>query len=130
MVSMNPEEASEQIEKDLREKDAQQELFQKRVIIIGELHTERALWANKFGQLKSLSITQNEELSDEYDSKLKDLESRISEISQEITDFKPESIEELEQFKEEIEVKFKALEPTYNELMEANSSSDSDQKSD
>ena len=127
---MTPEDASEQIEQDLREKDAQQELFQKRVIIIGELHTERALWANKFGQLKSLSITQNDELSEGYNSKLKQLESKISEISKEITAFKPESIEELENFQEKILGEFKAIEPTYEELVEANSENDPDQPKD
>lgn len=127
---MTPKDASEQIEQDLKEKDAQQELFQKRVIIIGELHTERALWANKFGSLKSLSITQNDELSEGYNSKLKKLESKISEISKEITDFKPESIEELENFQKKILGEFKALEPTYEELVEANSETDTDQQKD
>ncbi len=117
---MTPEDASEQIEKDMQAKEAQQELFQKRVLIIGELHTERALWANKIGQLKTLSITQHDELSNTYNDKLVALEGRIGSISRQITDFKPESIPELEDFQYHIQKQFKELDDLYAELERMN----------
>lgn len=120
IVRMTPEEASEQIEKDLQAKEAQQELFQKRVLIIGELHTERALWANKIGQLKSFSITQHDELSNTYNEKLISLEEKIGNISKQITDFKPQSIDELENFQTRIQEQFKELDSLYGELERMN----------
>jgi len=113
---MTSEDPSKQIEKNLEQKDARQELFQQRVIIIGELHTQRAVWANKIGQLKSLSITQTNEMAEHFQEKLESLESLMSEISTSITDFSPESIQALKDFKSATEDKFKELEKLYLEL--------------
>lgn len=126
---MSNEDPAEQIEKDLQEKEAKQKLFQEKVVIIGELHTERALWANRIGQLKSLSITQTNELDEGYEDRLKALESQIAEISKEITDFKPDTLDELNAFKDKTRKRFGQLEKDYQELekQEAEANPDGDQ---
>ncbi len=111
---MDPEKFDEKLQKEMAEKERKQDLFQQRVLVIGELHTQRAIWANQIGQLKSMATTQADSLSDDYRERLKNLERRITEISEAITEFSPKSVDDLMQFKEKIENKFSELREYYD----------------
>ncbi|MGJ3241407.1 MAG: hypothetical protein ACFE0O_00400 [Opitutales bacterium] len=89
------------------------DLFQRKVVVIGELHTQRALWANMLGDLKSEILTQQKERSQAFKDAVGKLDEQLSELSQRITDFKPNSIEELEAFAEEMRGVFSDMTLTY-----------------
>jgi hypothetical protein len=88
-------------------------LFQRKVVVIGELHTQRALWANMLGDLKSEIRTQQVERSQAFKDAVEKLDKQLVELSQRITDFQPASIEELESFAEEARGTFSDMTLTY-----------------
>ncbi|MEM0966850.1 MAG: hypothetical protein AAGJ81_11930 [Verrucomicrobiota bacterium] len=104
------EEDVKELEENLREKESQQELFQRKVFVIGELHTRRALLANRVGRVKSESMMRYDDLEHEARVEAEGLGKEMAGISKSISDFRPESLADLDSFREETSKRFDAVE--------------------
>jgi len=89
---------AEKLKESMEARAPQQELFEKKVFMIGELHTRRALLANRVGRLKSESMMDENCEDDIARNEALDLEKEMSGISKSITDFRPENLDELKDF--------------------------------
>ncbi len=92
-----------------------QELFTRKVVIIGDLQTKRALWANRVGQLKSGMLIAEVDDPPVGKETIEDLEERVSELSKKITGFKGQDIEALERLQKEAEDEFASMEAALGE---------------
>lgn len=103
-------EEAEKLKESMEARAPQQELFEKKVFKIGELHTRRALLANRVGRLKSESMMDENCEDDIARNEALDLEKEMSGISKSITDFRPKDVEELEAFHKETTKSMDAVE--------------------
>jgi len=103
-------------------KQERDELFQKRVQIVGDLHTQRALWANRVGELKSQANIHRQQHNETFEDLVRRTEEAIGEISKEITEFSPQSVDDLERFKSEIEERFERVGELYQQAYDEESS--------
>jgi len=97
------ESVEEELKENLREKESRQKLFEKKVFLIGELHTRRALLANRVGRVKSESMMTPDDVEDGAKQEALAIEEEMAGISESITDFRPESLGDLDSFRSEIE---------------------------
>ncbi|MFP4352898.1 MAG: hypothetical protein ACLFRP_08045 [Puniceicoccaceae bacterium] len=104
------DEETEELEKNIRERASRQELFEKKVGWIGELHTRRALLANRIGRMKSESMMRHDDVEHEARKEAGVLEEEMAGISKSITDFRPDSLGDLESFRKETHDRFDAVE--------------------
>lgn len=104
------DEEVEELKENLREKESQQELFEKKVFLIGELHTRRALLANRLGRVKSESMMRYDDVDHEARKEAGALEEEMAGISESITDFRPEGLGDLDSFRDEILKRFDTVE--------------------
>jgi hypothetical protein len=93
--------------------ESRSDLFTAKVSVIGELHTERATWANKLGELKSQAMINSGDIKEDFKVRVADIEKTLSKISSDITAFSPASTDELEKFRGAIKERFAALESLY-----------------
>ncbi len=104
------ENVEEELQENIREKESRQELFEKKVFLIGELHTRRALLANRLGRVKSESMMRHDDVEHEARKEASTIEEEMAGISKSITDFRPETLVDLEKFREEIFTRFDTVE--------------------
>ena len=105
---MEPDETPQkEIEENLGARASEQELFKNKVAVMGELHTRRALLANRLGRVKSEAMMlAGKESPHEVSEDLPSLEEELSAISHEITEFSPDSQPSLEEFQARITRRF------------------------
>jgi len=104
------DEETKELEKNIRARESRQELFEKKVGLIGELHTRRALLANRLGRVKSEAMMRQEDVEHDPREEAAVLEKEMAGISESITDFRPDSIEDLESFRKETQDRFDTVE--------------------
>ncbi len=104
---------TEKLRQNVEATESKHELFQRKVSMVGELHTERAFMANRIGGLKSEARITHDDLGDDIEGRIKKLETSLKEISKDISDFSPDSIEELEEFCKKTKERFKELEDLF-----------------
>lgn len=104
------DEETNELEENIRERESRQKLFEKKVGLIGELHTRRALLANRLGRVKSESMMRYNDVENEARKEALALEGEMAGISESITDFRPESLEDLEAFRKETHKRFDTVE--------------------
>ncbi|MBC2603112.1 hypothetical protein [Puniceicoccus vermicola] len=92
------DEEVKELQENLKEKESQQELFEKKVFLIGELHTRRALLANRLGRVKSESMMRHDDVEHEARKEAEELGEEMAGISKSITDFRPKSLDDLKSF--------------------------------
>jgi len=109
------ENVEEELRENIREKESRQELFEKKVFLIGELHTRRALLANRLGRVKSESMMKHDDVEHEARKKAGSMEEEMAGISESITDFRPDSLADLDQFRAEIGQRFDTVGAKINE---------------
>ena len=103
---MKEEEEINKLEKNLQKRASQQELFEKKVFLIGELHARRALLANRLGRVKSECLMRHNDEEHEARKEALAMEEEMAGISSSITDFRPESIEDLKSFQKTTHLRF------------------------
>jgi len=103
------EAAINELKANVREQETREALFQQKVITIGELHTRRALLANRIGAIKSENIIHRGKSGDDGKNPTTEVEKTMREISKSITDFSPSTMEELETFKAKIVQRFESV---------------------
>jgi archaellum component FlaC len=105
---MEPDQSNQkEIEENLDARASEQKLFENKVAIMGELHTRRALLANRLGRVKSEAMMlAGKESPHEVSEDLPSLEEELSAISHEITEFSPDSQTSLEEFQARITRRF------------------------
>ncbi len=104
------EEEVKELQENLKKKESQQELFEKKVFLIGELHTRRALLANRLGRVKSESMMRHDDVEHEARKEALDIGEEMADISESITDFRPETLEDLENFRDKTQKWFDEVE--------------------
>jgi len=103
-------EEADKIKENMEARAPRQELFEKKVFLIGELHTRRALMANRVGRLKSESMMDENCEDDIARNEALDLEKEMSGISKSITDFRPKNMDELKEFHQQTKDSMDAVE--------------------
>lgn len=104
------ENVEEELQENIRKKESRQELFEKKVFLIGELHTRRALLANRLGRVKSESMMRHDDVEHEARKEAASIEDEMAGISESITDFRPKTLQDLDDFRAEIEHRFETVE--------------------
>ena len=104
------DEEVKELQENIKEKESQQELFEKKVFLIGELHTRRALLANRLGRVKSEAMMRYDDMEHVARKKAVTLGEEMAEISKSITDFRPQTLADLKSFQEETHSRFDAIE--------------------
>lgn len=104
------EDEVKELQENLKKKESQQELFEKKVFLIGELHTRRALLANRLGRVKSESMMRYNDIEHEARKEAVELGDEMAGISKSITDFRPKALSELESFQKETHERFDRIE--------------------
>lgn len=99
-----------ELKENLEKQKSRQELFEKKVGLIGELHTRRALLANRIGRVKSESMMRHDDVEHEARKEAGSIEEEMAGVSKSITEFCPESLEDLENFRKEIHERCDAVE--------------------
>jgi len=100
------DEEVQELQENLRKKESQQELFEKKVFLIGELHTRRALLANRMGRVKSESMMRYNDVEHEARKQADKIGKEMAGISKSITDFRPKTLDDLKSFQAEIHERF------------------------
>jgi len=104
------DEEVKELQENLREKESRQELLEKKVFLIGELHTRRALLANRLGRVKSESMMRYDDIEHEARKQADEIGKEMAGISESITDFRAESISGMAEFQKDIHRRFDAAE--------------------
>jgi len=104
------DEEVKELQENLKKKESQQELFEKKVFLIGELHTRRALLANRLGRVKSESMMRYDDVEHEARKEADKIGEEMAGISESITDFRPKSLADLKDFQKEIHGRFDDVE--------------------
>ncbi len=99
-------EALRELEANVRDQEARESLFQEKVLLIGRLHTRRALLANRVGALKSEAAMKGDRFDDASRERIMEIERTMRSISKDITDFSPSRVDELKVFESEIGTRF------------------------
>ncbi len=111
------EKETDKVTKDLNAEVEKQEdnatLFLEKVTVIGELHTERAILANKLGELKSQAMIHRDEDNQDFEDLVKEIEETMRGISSDITDFSPKTLADLSEFKTATKARFQEVGKLY-----------------
>tara|TARA_R100000027_G_scaffold9275_4_gene6683 strand:- start:13351 stop:13701 length:351 start_codon:yes stop_codon:yes gene_type:complete len=99
-----------ELQENLKKKESQQELFEKKVFLIGELHTRRALLANRLGRIKSESMMRYDDIEHVARKKALALSEEMAGISKSITDFRPKTLDDLKSFQDQTHSQFDEME--------------------
>lgn len=104
------DEEVKELQQNLKEKESKQELFAKKVFLIGELHTRRSLLANRLGRVKSESMMRYDNIEHEARKQAETIGEEMAGISKSITDFRPERLSDLKDFQKSIHERFDTAE--------------------
>ncbi len=113
MSDLENDAIASKINDSVKAQESRSDLFTAKVSIIGELHTERATWANTLGELKSQAMINSGGIKDDFKQQVAEIEKTLSKISADITAFSPASTDELKTFRAGIKERFAALESLY-----------------
>jgi hypothetical protein len=121
MAELDKDNVAEKIKASLKSQESRSDLFTAKVSVISELHTERATWANKLGDLKSQAMINSGGSKQSFKDKVLEIEKTLAQISADITAFSPSSTEQLEAFRIAIRERFVAFEALYKKAYEIES---------
>jgi hypothetical protein len=122
MSDLENDAIASKINDSVKAQESRSDLFTAKVSIIGELHTERATWANKLGELKSQAMINSGGIKDDFKAQVAEIEKTLSKISSDITAFSsPVSTDELNSFRDGIKERFAALESLYKKAYDIES---------
>lgn len=113
MSDLEQDAVAKKINESVEAKESAGALFTAKVTIIGGLHTERAMLANKLGELKSQAMINSGGIKDAFKDQVAEIEKTLSKISADISAFSPGSKKELEDFRDSIQKRFADMEELY-----------------
>jgi len=108
-----PKGDTEKLQANVEATESKHHLFQRKVAVVGELHTRRAFMANRIGGLKSEAMITHEEVGDDITERIERLEKAVKKISEDISDFSPQSEADLESFAKSINERFDDLDKLF-----------------